>query len=109
MLAIFSGHDHPNSFITELDGIKIINTPSPTYNSYSSIVNKGSRLITIKEDDNWNFTTELITYNDLVINDSDFAEEIGESKAVAMLYNFLGDLALALTKFASIFSKILLG
>ncbi|MBR2868559.1 MAG: metallophosphoesterase [Clostridia bacterium] len=109
MLAVFSGHDHPNSFITELDGVKIINTPSPTYNSYSSIVNKGSRLITIKEDDNWNFTTELITYNDLVINDPDFAAEIGESKAVAMLYNFLGDLALALTKVASIFSKILLG
>ncbi len=107
VLGIFSGHDHPNSFETELDGIKIINTPSPTYNSYSSIVNKGSRLITIKEDDNWNFTSELITYNDLVINDADFAEAIGESKAVAILYNFLGDLALALTKIASIFSAII--
>lgn len=107
VLGIFSGHDHPNSFETELDGIKIINTPSPTYNSYSSIVNKGSRLITIKEDDNWNFTSELITYNDLVINDAEFAEAIGESKAVAILYNFLGDLALALTKIASIFSAII--
>lgn len=107
VLGIFSGHDHPNSFETELDGVKIINTPSPTYNSYSSIVNKGSRLITIKEDDNWNFTSELITYNDLVINDAEFAEAIGESKAVAILYNFLGDLALALTKIASIFSAII--
>lgn len=107
VLGIFSGHDHPNSFETELDGIKIINTPSPTYNSYSSIVNKGSRLITIKEDDNWNFASELITYNDLVINDAEFAEAIGESKAVAILYNFLGDLALALTKIASIFSAII--
>ena len=107
VLGIFSGHDHPNSFETELDGIKIINTPSATQSHYSSPVNNGARLITIKENDTWNFTSEVITYNDLVINNADFAEAIGASKFEAVLMNFLADFALAITKVAAIFSAII--
>lgn len=107
VLGVFSGHDHMNDYTTEIDGVKIVNTPSVTYNSYSSFVNKGAHLITVKEDDTWNFTDELITYNNLVIENEDFAESIGMSKAEAMLYNFLGGLALALAKVCSIFSRII--
>ncbi len=105
--AIFSGHDHVNSFETEVNGVKIINTPSPTYNSYSSIVNKGARLITIKEEDTSTFTSELITYNNLVVADPELADIFDLSVGEARLYNFLGDLALALTKICSIFSMVM--
>ena len=106
-LAIFSGHDHVNDFETQIDGVKIINTPSPTYNSYSSIVNKGARLITVYEDEPENFKSELIKFNDLVIADPDLADVFDLSVFEAKLYNFLGDLALALTKVASIFSMVI--
>ncbi len=105
--AIFSGHDHVNSFETEVNGIKIINTPSPTYNSYSSIVNKGARLITIKEEDTSKFTSELITYNNLVVANPELADIFDLSVGEARLYNFLGDLALTLTKICSLFSMVI--
>lgn len=107
VLAVFSGHDHMNDYETELDGVKIINTPSVTYNSYSSIVNKGARLITIKEDDTSTFTSELLKYNDLVIANPELADVFDLSVGEAKLYNFLGDLALTLAKFCSIFSMII--
>lgn len=105
--AIFSGHDHVNSFETEVNGVKIINTPSPTYNSYSSIVNKGARLITIKEEDTSTFTSELITYNNLVVANPELADIFDLSVGEARFYNFLGDLALTLTKICSIFSMVI--
>lgn len=107
VLAVFSGHDHMNDYETEIDGVKIINTPSPTYNSYSSIVNKGARLITIKEDDTSTFTSELLKYNDLVIENPELADVFDLSVFEAKLYNFLGDFALALAKFCSIFSMLM--
>lgn len=105
--AVFSGHDHVNSFETEVNGIQIINTPSVTYNSYSSIVNKGARLITIKEEDTSTFTSELITYNNLVVANPELADVFDLSVGNARLYNFLGDLALTLTKICSLFSMVI--
>ena len=107
VLAIFSGHDHVNDFETEYMGVDIINTPSPTYNSYSSIVNKGARLITINEESPYTYTSEVITYNNLVIENPELAEVFDLSVSTAKLYNFLGNLALVLTKFCGIFSGMI--
>ncbi|MBR6784890.1 MAG: metallophosphoesterase [Clostridia bacterium] len=107
VLAIFSGHDHVNDFETEYKGVDIVNTPSPTYNSYSSIVNKGSRLITINEESPYTYTSEVITYNNLVIENPELAEVFDLSVSTAKLYNFLGNLALVLTKFCGIFSGMI--
>lgn len=109
VLGIFSGHDHINDFETDLKGIKIINTPSATQTHYSNAVNNGGRLITIKENDTWNFTSEVITYNELVVENDEFAEKIGASKIEAVIMNLLADFALAITKVAAIFSEMLLG
>lgn len=108
VLAVFSGHDHQNDFETEIKGVKIINTPSPTYNSYSSIVNKGARLITIKEDSTSTFTSEIISYNNLVIDNPELEEVFDLSVSDAKLYNFLGELALALAKICSVFTAVVL-
>lgn len=107
VLAIFSGHDHVNDFETEYMGVDIVNTPSPTYNSYSSIVNKGARLITINEESPYTYTSEVITYNNLVIENPELAEVFDLSVSTAKLYNFLGNLALVLTKFCGIFSGMI--
>ncbi len=105
---IFSGHDHINSFETELDGIRIINTPGATYHSYAKDYLRGSRLITVKEDDPANFTSEVITVNDMVLLDSDFGAEIGVSRFVAYVNIYFAEIMLALGKFTGIFAKILL-
>ncbi len=107
VLAVFSGHDHVNDFETEYMGVDIINTPSPTYNSYSSIVNKGARLITINEDTAHTYTSEVITFNNLVIANPELAEVFDLSVSNAKLYNFLGDLALALTKICGFFTGMI--
>lgn len=105
---IFSGHDHINSYETELDGIKIINTPAATYNSYAKEYLRGSRLITVKEDDPYNFTSEVITVNDMVLLNDDYAEEIGVSRFVAYVNIYFAEVMLALGKMTGIFAKILL-
>ena len=105
---IFSGHDHVNSYETELDGIRIINTPGATYNSYAKDYLRGSRLITVKEDDPANFTSEIITVNDMVLADDDFANEIGVSAFEAYINIWFADIMLALGKMTGIFAKILL-
>lgn len=108
VVGIFSGHDHINSYETELDGIRIINTPGATYNSYAKDYLRGSRLITVKEDDPANFTSEVITVNDMVLINDDFANEIGVSRFVAYVNIYFGEIMLALGKFTGIFAKILL-
>lgn len=48
-VAIFSGHDHVNTFTVELNGVDIVNTPGCTFNSYGQDYNRGGRLITLHE------------------------------------------------------------
>lgn len=105
---IFSGHDHINSYETELDGIKIINTPGATYNSYAKEYLRGSRLITVKEDDPANFTSEVITVNDMVLINDDYAAEIGVSRIEAYINIYFAEFVLALGRMTGIFAKILL-
>lgn len=48
-VAVFSGHDHVNTFTVELNGVDIVNTPGCTFNSYGQDYNRGGRLITLHE------------------------------------------------------------
>ena len=59
----------------ESKGIKIINTPGVTYNSYGNDIVRGARMITVKESDPWSFETELITISQFALDNSDFAED----------------------------------
>ena len=105
VLAIFSGHDHLNSYTTEVDGVKIINTPGATYNSYGNEIVRGCRMITVKENDPWNFETELVTISQFALDNSDFAEDAGIDTFTAGLMLFLGDVLLALNEITKIFSS----
>lgn len=47
IVAVFFGHDHVNTFTTELDGIKLIQTPGAGYHTYGN--KRGGRLIVLDE------------------------------------------------------------
>ncbi len=64
VLATVSGHDHENSFEIDYKGIKIINTPTISFNAYNDI-NVGSRVFVIDENDPKNFETYCLTYSDI--------------------------------------------
>lgn len=107
VLAIFSGHDHVNSYTTELDGIKIINTPGATFNSYGNDIVRGVRMITVKESDPWNFDTELVTISQFAIDNEDFAADIGIDTLTAKIMLVLGDVLLALNGATKLFSTVI--
>ena len=107
VLGVFSGHDHVNSFTTELDGIKIINTPGATHGGYSTDFNRGVRMITLNEDDLNTFETELVTTRQLAIDNSDYAEAVGINKFGAAIVIAFGDFLMAMGKFTGIFSSVI--
>ncbi len=107
VLAVFSGHDHLNSYTTELDGVKIINTPGATYNSYGNDIVRGVRMITVKEDNTWDFETEVVTISQFALDNKDFAEDAGIDTFTASLMLTLGDILLALNNLTKGFSSII--
>ncbi len=107
MLATFSGHDHVNSYETELKGIKIINTPGATYHSYGNDLVRGARIITVKENDTWNFESEVVTISGLALDNADFASDAGVSPVVAALAVALDEILLALSKASAVISNVI--
>lgn len=104
--AIFSGHDHTNSFDVEIKGVHVINTPAITYHSYSSELNHGCRLIVLDENTG-GFESEVITVNGYVVNDADYAAKIGASKFSSQFYEIIGPVLISLAKALSVFGKAL--
>lgn len=107
VLGIFSGHDHINDFELEMKGIRIINTPGASVESYGYSFTRGARLLTVKEDDTSTFESELIRYTDLAIENADFAEAAGISKIEAIFSNLAGDILVAFGRLSGIFAAIL--
>ncbi len=105
VLAVYSGHDHINSYTTEVDGIKIINTPGATFGGYSNDIVRGVRMITVKESDPWNFETEVKTSSQLAIDKSDFAADAEIDTFTVRIMLILGDVLLALNEATKIFSS----
>lgn len=101
MLAVFSGHDHVNSYETEKDGVWIINTPGATLHSYGDDLVRGCRIITINENDTSTFESEVVTMYDLAIENDGFAEYSGINQFSARILMALGDFAQFLSKLAA--------
>ena len=104
--ALFVGHDHTNSYDVEINGVHVINTPGITYHSYSDEINHGCRLITIDEKTQ-SFSSEVITVNQLAVENPDYAEAIGKSQAEAKFYIVLADILLAMEKIFGVFGTAL--
>lgn len=103
VLGMFFGHDHTNSFDCDIDGMRIINTPSPTHHSYSSDLNSGCRIIKVKESNPSEFETYLHTENQVAVDHPEFAEISGTPAILAKFYMVLDKLLLALSKVSGYF------
>ena len=86
VVAVFSGHDHFNSFTVEKDGVDIVNTPSCTLGSYGDNSNRGIRMLTINEADTSVYQSEMLTFTDYILGDGEYLTEYGDfSKGDAVL------------------------
>ncbi len=90
VLGCVFGHDHVNSFIAEYDGIDAIMTPGITSESYSNDMLRGGRIITIDENDPWNYETEILYFHALALKQGSLLPGItGKSIADFQLQEFL--------------------
>lgn len=64
IIGAFFGHDHPNDYLGELDGIKLCAVPAAGYYSYGW--NHGARTITLYENDLTDFETEILKADDIL-------------------------------------------
>ncbi len=63
--ALVFGHDHTNSFLSELKGVNIIQSPGASFRSYGNMVSRGVRVFEIDENKPEEFSTYTIGYFDL--------------------------------------------
>ena len=78
VVAVFSGHDHPNSYTVTKNGVDIVNTPGASFESYGDNAVRGLRLITINEEDTWSYETEVLTVAEYILNGGEHLVEYGE-------------------------------
>lgn len=78
VVAVFSGHDHPNSYTVNKKGVDIVNTPGASFESYGDNSVRGLRLITINENNTADYTTEVLTVSDYILNGGEHLLEFGE-------------------------------
>lgn len=107
VLSIHVGHDHICTYEIDYEGIKFINTPGVTFNSYGNEFVRGSRLITIREDATDTFESEVITVNEAAYEDEAFREAMDISKFKAGFWILLGDILLGLSKASGFVAKII--
>lgn len=62
--ALFVGHDHNNSFVSDYNGISLAYTQSVGFGAYGPDLNRGVRVIDIFPDGTWN--TFTLTYSELL-------------------------------------------
>ncbi len=70
VLASVCGHDHVNSFVIPYQGIDLINTPTCGFASYGNNESRGARVIDLNENDNWSYDTYVVTFEELMKDDS---------------------------------------
>jgi len=62
VLAVFSGHDHTNTFVLQLPGTDIVNSPGTGFGSYGDVDLRGVRVITLDESDLSGYGTDTLHY-----------------------------------------------
>ena len=84
-VAVFSGHDHINTFTINYKGVDIVNTPGCTFHSYGQDYNRGARLITLYEGKTEYGSEVLLLAQEAM--DSDVIELNIFSKIFGILFN----------------------
>lgn len=65
VLAVFSGHDHSNTFSVNIDGIDIVNTGGCKMQAPLRLFTSGVRVITINEKDLNHYESRMVTITEL--------------------------------------------
>lgn len=95
VVAVFSGHDHPNTYTVTKDGVDIVNTPGASFESYGDNSVRGLRLITLNENDTSVYETEVLTVSEYMLDGGEYLADFGE---ITMLDAVLGKLQKILMK-----------
>ncbi len=78
VVAVFSGHDHLNSYTVSKNGVDIVNTPGCTFESYGDLSNRGLRMLTINENDTSVYESEVLTISEYILNGGEYLTEYGD-------------------------------
>lgn len=65
VLGCVTGHDHRNSFVVTYDGVDMIQTASAGHRAYGDVLSRSVRVITIDENDPWQYETHNVYESDL--------------------------------------------
>ena len=98
VIAEFNGHDHVNSFMTNIRGVDVTNVPTVGCNSYFKDINRGAGLITLHEDDVKNYDYEQIRMYDLALAEGSNIPNVegGKIKPYYGLIKFLDTIVIKL-------------
>ena len=84
-VAVFSGHDHINTFTVNYQGVDIVNTPGCTFHSYGHAYNRGGRVITLHEGET-EYDSEVLLLVEEAMENSEIETDIF-SKIFGILIN----------------------
>ena len=104
VLGCVFGHDHVNSFVAEYNGVDAIMTPGITSESYKNDTFRGGRIITIDENNPWEYETEMLYFHALALKEGSLIPEVsGISIDEFRTHEFLA----GMTEVALCFAKVL--
>ena len=95
VVAVFSGHDHTNSYKINVEGIDIINTGGCTYHSYGSTLNRGVRVIDLDESDLSTYSTFTYTVAEQALKDGSTITTLGDISKAEATFAVIGGKLLA--------------
>lgn len=99
VLGVVVGHDHVNEFITDVNGVDLIQTPGVTYNSYYNKFLQGARIIELDENNPQTYSTSMVTTAEIASQKgSKMAGLSGKSQAYYYFYFILGKVMNLVTK-----------
>lgn len=67
VLACFFGHDHKNTYKTNVKGVDGVNVPGSTFKAYHSKIHQGAMLLTLDEKDLSKYDSEMIYVTSLAL------------------------------------------
>lgn len=79
VMAVFSGHDHVNSFRVDLDGIDWVSVPTVHNKNYSNDCLRGAGLITLDEKNAKSYEYTVVRACDLVFEKDSHITDAGDS------------------------------
>ena len=101
VIAVFSGHDHTNSFRTVINGIDVVNTAGCTYHSYGKDINRGCRVIVLDENDLSTYESYTWTMCEQALEEGSVLTDLGEITKAGAVFS------VAFQKFMKVFMEII--